>query len=263
MDLGLAGKRAFVSGSTQGIGYAVAEALLREGAAVVVNGRDEERVAAAAERLRAVVPGAEVTGLAADLADAGQTQRLLERLGDVDVLVNNVGTFEVKELADLTDEDWQRHVDLNLMSGVRLSRHLLPRMLAAGWGRVLFVGTESAVDVPAGMLHYGATKAAALALANGLAKLTRGTGVTVNTVLGGPTYSDGVAGTVRHLAEQQGVPEEALKAAIIGANRTTLLERFLEPAEVAHLVVYLASPLASATNGTALRADGGVLTTTV
>jgi NAD(P)-dependent dehydrogenase (short-subunit alcohol dehydrogenase family) len=151
--------------------------------------------------------------------------------------------------------------DVNLLSGVRLSRELLPGMLDAGWGRIIFVGSESGVNIPADMTHYGVTKAGMLALSNGLAKLTRGTGVTVNTILGGPTYSDGVASTVNNIAEAQGLSTEDLKAVIIGGNKTSLLERFIEPAEIANLAVYLSSPLSSATNGAAVRADGGVLTT--
>ncbi|MFC8732245.1 SDR family NAD(P)-dependent oxidoreductase [Luteimicrobium sp. NPDC057192] len=250
-----------MSGSTQGIGYAVAEALLGEGAAVVVNGRTEERVRTAVDTLRAVVPGSDVSGIAADVEDAEQVRRMLAALGEVDVLVNNVGVFEVKDFEDITDEDWQRHFDVNVMSGVRLSRHVLGGMLARGWGRILFVSSESGVDVPGDMTHYGVTKAGMLALGNGLAKLTRGTGVTVNTILGGPTYSDGVARAVEGLSRAQGVPVDDLKDAIAAGNRTSLLQRFIEPAEIASLAAYLASPLASATNGAAVRADGGVLTT--
>lgn len=261
MDLGLAGKRAFVSGSTQGIGFAIAQALLREGAEVVVNGRDQDRVRSAVDRLRAEVPGAVVSGIPADFADAAQVEDLLDRLGDVDVLVNNVGVFDVAPFDRITDDDWRRYLDVNLMSGVRLTRRLLGPMLARGWGRVLLISSESGVDVPADMTHYGVTKAGMIALGNGLAKTTRGTGVTVNTVLGGPTYSDGVARTVAGFARAQGVPEERLKSDLAAARTTSLLQRFLEPEEVAALVVYLASPRASATNGAALRADGGVLTT--
>jgi NAD(P)-dependent dehydrogenase (short-subunit alcohol dehydrogenase family) len=261
VDLGLAGKRAFVSGSTQGIGFAIAEALLREGVEVVVNGRDAGRVQGTVDRLRGAVPGAVVSGIPADFADAAQVEDLLDRLGDVDVLVNNVGVFEVAPFDRITDADWQRSLDVNLMSGVRLARRLLGPMLARGWGRVLFIASESGVDVPADMTHYGVTKAGMLALGNGLAKTTRGTGVTVNTVLGGPTYSDGVAETVAGIARAQDVPEEQLKGVLAVARTTSLLQRFLEPEEVAALVVYLASPRASATNGAALRADGGVLTT--
>lgn len=261
MDLQLTGKRAFVSGSTQGIGFAVARALLGEGASVVVNGRTADRTQDAVRRLQDEVPGAAVSAIPADFEDASQVARLLDELGDVDVLVNNVGVFDVAPFEQITDADWQRYVDVNLMSGVRLSRHLLPGMLARGWGRVLFVSSESGVDVPADMLHYGVTKAGVNALANGLAKLTGGTDVTVNTILGGPTYSDGVAATVERLAGTQGMDVADLKAAIVAGRTTSLLQRFIDPREIANLALYLASPLSSATNGAALRADGGVLTT--
>ncbi len=260
MDLQLHGRRAFVSGSTRGIGYAIARELAGEGAAVVLNGRDEDRLEAAVRRLGVEVPGADVSGLAADVADPAQVHALVDALGDVDILVNNVGLFGLAAFEDIADEEWQRYLDVNLVSGVRLSRHVLGGMLARGWGRILFVSSESGVNVPADMLHYGVTKAATLALANGLAKRTRGTAVTVNTILGGPTYSDGVADTVSELARAQAMEPDDLKAAIIGAHPTTLLERFLEPAEIAHLAAYLVSPLSSATNGAAVRADGGVLT---
>lgn len=259
MDLRLQEKRVFVSGSTEGIGFAVARACLAEGARVVVNGRTQESVEQAVSRLADVVPDGSVSGLAADLGDARQVRSLLDGLGEVDVLVNNVGTFGVEPFLDVTDETWEQYVQVNLMSGVRLSRALLGGMLERGWGRIVFVGTESAVDVPGDMVHYGATKAAALALANGLAKLTRGTGVTVNTVLGGPTWSDGVRRAVEGIAHAQGVPVPDLASALV--RPTSLVQRFLEPDEVAALVTYLASPLSAATNGAALRADGGVLTT--
>lgn len=260
MDLQLTNKRAFISGSTQGIGYSIAKALLREGVAVVINGREDSRVKQSVKDLEAEVPGGSVTGIATDFADAGQVQRLLDALGGVDILVNNVGLFELKPFGEIPDEDWARYFDVNVMSGVRLSRKLLPGMLDAGWGRVIFVGSESGVNIPADMTHYGVTKAGMLALSNGLAKLTRGTGVTVNTILGGPTYSDGVASTISDIAEAQRLSTEDLKAAIIGGNQTSLLERFIEPEEIANLTVYLSSPLSSATNGAAVRADGGVLT---
>lgn len=263
MDLGLTGKRAFVSGSTQGIGFAVAEALLAEGASVVVNGRTAGGVAAAVRRLEETVPGAEVSGIAADFTEPDQVRGLIETLGEVDVLVNNVGVFDVQAFQEVSDDAWQRYFDINVMSGVRLSRHALPGMLERGWGRVVFVSSESGVNVPADMTHYGTTKAGMLALANGLAKLTGGTGVTVNTVLGGPTYSDGVARAVEDLSRAQGVPAGQVRSAIEAANRTSLLQRFIEPAEIAHLVAYLAGSVSSATNGAALRADGGVLTTTL
>ncbi|MET0695053.1 MAG: SDR family NAD(P)-dependent oxidoreductase [Propionibacteriaceae bacterium] len=263
VDLQLVGKTAFVSGSTLGIGYAIAKGLLAEGASVVINGRDESRVNAAAERLRREVPGSEVSGLAADFGHAEQVRHLLESLGEVDILVNNVGLFEVAQFDAVSDDDWQRYLDVNVMSGVRLSRGLLSGMLARGWGRIIFVSSESGVNVPADMVHYGTTKAAMLALGNGLAKLTRGSGVTVNSILGGPTYSDGVADTVSQIAEAQAMDADELKVAIIAGNATSLLQRFIEPVEIASLALYLASPISSATNGAALRADGGVLTATL
>lgn len=261
MDLQLADKKVFVSGSTQGIGFAVAEACLAEGASVVVNGRREDRVADAVGRLRAAAPGGDVSGIATDLADPVQVRSLLETLGAVDVLVNNVGLFDVARFADIEDEDWSRYFEINVMSSVRLSRGLLEPMLEKGWGRIIFIGTESAVDVPGDMIHYGATKAAALALSNGLAKLTRGTGVTVNTVLGGPTYSDGVAAAVEQIAAAHAMSPDALKSSLVRSS--SLIQRFTEPAEIASLVAFLASPRSSATNGAALRADGGVLSTVI
>jgi NAD(P)-dependent dehydrogenase (short-subunit alcohol dehydrogenase family) len=259
VNLELSDKKVFVSGSTQGIGFAVAVACASEGAAVVLNGRSPERVADAVARLRSEVPEADVSGIASDLSNAAEAHALIEELGRVDVLVNNAGIFDVVPFAELDDAAWERSFEVNVMGAVRLSRQLLPAMLAEGWGRIIFIGTESAVDVPAGMIHYGASKAAALAVANGLAKLTRGTGVTVNTVLGGPTYSDGVSKQVEQIAAANSVSVHDLKSSLI--RDTSLLQRFIEPAEIAHLVAYLASPLSSATNGAALRADGGVLTT--
>jgi NAD(P)-dependent dehydrogenase (short-subunit alcohol dehydrogenase family) len=259
MDLQLTGKRAFISGSTRGIGHAVARVLAAEGADVVLHGRASDGVDRAVDGLRAEGHGVDVSGVAGDVADDEQVGRLLAAVGDVDVLVNNVGFFELRDFTATTDEDWRRVLDVNLMSAVRLSRRLLPGMLERGWGRVVMVSSESGVDVPADMVDYGVSKAALLALGNGLAKLTRGTQVTVNSILGGPTYSDGVASAVRSVAELQGLAEEDMKAAIAAGNTTSLVQRFLDPAELASLVAYLASPLSSATNGAALRADGGRL----
>ncbi|WP_433305121.1 SDR family NAD(P)-dependent oxidoreductase [Actinoplanes sp. CA-030573] len=261
MDLGLTGKTAFVSGSSRGIGYAIARALAAEGVDVVLNGRDPARLAAAVEALRREAPGVAVSGLAADFAEDEDVERLLGRLPDVDILINNVGIFELKPFELIEDDVWRRYFEVNVLGGVRLARRLLPAMLDRGWGRVVFVSSESGVDIPADMIHYGTSKTAMVSVGNGLAKLTKGTAVTVNSVLGGPTYSDGVAGTVRALAAARSVPEEEMKAAIIGANRTTLLGRFIEPAEIASAVTFLASPAASAINGSAMRVDGGVLTT--
>ncbi len=260
MDLRLRDQKAFISGSTQGIGYAIADALAAEGAEVTLNGRSADRVDAAVGRLRHERPGAIVSGVAADLSQAADVARLTRSLGEVDILINNAGLFGLADFASITDGEWRRYLEVNLMSGVRLSRALLGGMLERGAGRIVFISSESGVNVPGDMVHYGVTKAAMLALANGLAKLTRGTAVTVNTVLGGPTYSEGVAASVAAVADAQSLSAESMKAAIIGQNRTSLLERFIEPTEIASLVAYLSSPLAAATNGAALRADGGVLT---
>lgn len=260
MDLGLRGRTAFVSGSTQGIGYATAAALAAEGVSVTLNGRDSARVDDAVSRLRQEQPDAAVSGIAADFSRVDDVDRLLGALGEIDILVNNVGLFGLAAFAEIGDDDWRRYFEVNVLSGVRLSRRILPEMIERGWGRVVFVSSESGVNVPGDMVHYGTTKAAMTALGNGLAKLTRGTAVTVNTVLGGPTYSEGVAESVAAVAATRSIPTEQMRDAIIGQNATTLLERFLEPSEIANLVTYLASPRASATNGAALRADGGVLT---
>jgi NAD(P)-dependent dehydrogenase (short-subunit alcohol dehydrogenase family) len=211
-------------------------------------------------KLRSEVPGATVSGVAADFCEPAEVRHLLDSLEGIDILVNNVGFFEVKPFGEISDDDWGRYFDVNVLSGVRLSRAILPKMIGAGWGRIVFIGSESGVNIPADMTHYGVTKAGLLALSNGLAKLTRGTGVTVNTILGGPTYSDGVAETIEQIAKTQQLATGELKEAIIAENQTSLLERFIEPEEIANLAVYLASPLSSATNGAAVRADGGVLT---
>ena len=263
MDLQLTGKTAFISGSTQGIGYAVAALLAREGVAVTLHGRDAGKLAAAVAKLQDEVPGASVNGITADFADHAQVERLCAEMADVDILINNVGLFELKPFADITADEWRRYFEVNTLSGVLLAQRLLPGMLARGWGRIVFISSESGVNVPADMIHYGATKAAMMAVGNGLAKLTRGTAVTVNSVLGGPTYSDGVAATVGSIAAATGQSVDAMKQAIIGANTTSLLERFIEPAEIASMVAFLASPLASATNGAAVRVDGGVLTSVI
>ena len=260
MDLQLRGKTAFISGSTGGIGAAIARTLAAEGTRVIVNGRSEQAVRDAVAALRRMHPDVGHDGIVADFADPASVERLLGDLGAVDILVNNVGQFGLAQFESVSDDDWAHILEVNLMSGVRLSRHVLPGMLDRGWGRILFISSESGVNIPADMIHYGVTKAAMIALGNGLAKRTRGTAVTVNTILGGPTYSDGVATTIESIAADQAAPVDAVKASIIGRNTTTLLERFMEPEEIASLAAYLASPLASATNGAALRADGGVLT---
>jgi NAD(P)-dependent dehydrogenase (short-subunit alcohol dehydrogenase family) len=262
MDLQLKSRTAFVSGSTQGIGFAIAKQLLLEGANVIINGRTPETVDTIVSNLKEQVKGASVSGIAADFGNVHEVERLLNALPEIDILINNVGIFEIKSFVSIEDEDWENIIEVNVMSGVRLSRHVLPAMLLRKWGRIVFISSESGVNIPENMIHYGTTKSAMLSISNGLAKLTRGTQVTVNTILGGPTYSDGVANTVKHIAELQNVTEVQLKDNLIKTmNPTSLLQRFIEPSEIASLVVYLCSPLSVATNGAALRADGGVLTT--
>lgn len=262
MDLQLRSKTAFISGSTQGIGYAIARQLSAEGARVIINGRTAEKTAQAVARLQSEVGGADVSGIAADFSNTDEVQALINKLPDIDILINNVGVFDLKAFTDIDDATWTRFFEVNVMSGVRLSRALLPNMLARQWGRVLFISSESGVNIPENMIHYGMTKTAMLSVSAGLAKLTKGTAVTVNTILGGPTYSEGVAGAVAYLAGLQNRDVDAMKADLIKmTNPTSLLQRFIDPAEIANLATYLSSPLAVATNGSALRADGGVLTT--
>lgn len=262
MDLQLTSKTAFVSGSTQGIGYAIAQQLLREGATVIINGRTQEKTAAAVDRLQQEIPGARASGIAADFSDAAAVNRLLAALPEIDILINNVGVFELKAFTDIGDEDWMHIFEVNVMSGIRLSRYLLPKMLVKNEGRIIFISSESGINIPENMIHYGMTKTAMLAVSRGLSQLTKNTAVTVNTILGGPTYSDGVAGTIEQISAAQNLPVESVKAHIMQSfNPTSLLQRFINPAEIAHLAVYLSSPLSIATNGTALRADGGVLNT--
>jgi len=260
MDLQLRGKRAVVTGSTAGIGLAIAIDLAREGATVVVNGRTQRRVDAALARIRDEVREARVEAVAADLGTASGAQALIAQASDTDILVNNVGIFEAVPFERIDDASWLRLFETNVMSGVRLSRHYFPRMLQRGWGRVLFISSESALQIPAEMIHYGVTKTAQLALARGLAELTTGTQVTVNSVLPGPTRSEGVGAFVEGLARQQRKDAEQVERDFLRQMRpSSLLQRFAEPAEVAHLVAFLASPLAAATNGAALRVDGGVV----
>lgn len=262
MDLQLNAKTAFVSGSTQGIGFAIARQLLLEGASVIINGRTSERVTLAVQQLKQEIPDANVSGIAADFAKTNEVDELLNALPDIDILINNVGIFELKEFADITDEDWTRFFELNVMSGVRLSRVLLNKMIAKNQGRIIFISSEAGINVPGNMIHYGMTKTAMLSLSRGLAALTKDTAVTVNTILGGPTYSEGVAAVVEQIAAAQHLPVEQVKSNLFKTlNPASLLQRFIEPTEIANLVVYLSSSLSSATNGASLRADGGLLNT--
>ena len=260
MDLGLSGKTALVTGSTAGIGLATAIGLAREGAHVILNGRKEERLQRAREQVLQAVPGAKISGVAADFSGAAGAEAVTRAFPDVDVLVNNVGIFEPKAFEQIPDEDWLRFFETNVMSGVRLSRHYFPKMRAKNWGRIVFVSSESAVQIPSEMIHYGMTKTAQVAVARGLAELTTGTGVTVNTVLPGPTFSEGVGQFVSDLARTQGMDTKAVERDFfINARPTSIMKRFATSEEVANLILYVCSTKASATNGAALRVDGGVV----
>lgn len=260
MDLRLKGKSAFISGSTQGIGFAIAQQLLHEGVSVTINGRQHSKTEQAKEKLQKQYPQTNTSAIVADFSKKDEVESLLEQLTDVDILINNVGIFEVKPFQNITDEDWYNYFEINVLSSVRLSRKLLPQMIDKNWGRIIFISSESGVNVPENMIHYGATKSAMSAIANGLSKLTKGTEVTVNTILGGPTFSDGVAEVVEHIAHAQNLDLEQMKYIILKQSAPDiLLQRFINPAEIASLVTYLSSPLSIATNGTSLRADSGLL----
>lgn len=260
MDLQLTGKRALVTGSTAGIGYAIAESLAREGADVVVTGRTRERVNSALARITKTVPGAHVSGVAADLGTDSGYRTAVDEFPDVDILVNNLGIFEPKPFDNITDDDWRRFFEVNVLSGVRFSRHYLPHMRDRNWGRIIFISSESAIQIPAEMIHYGFTKTAQLAVARGLAETTTGSGVTVNSVLPGPTASEGVTTFIQQMAEAAGAGEGAIEQEFFRTTRpSSLLKRFETPEEIAALVTFVASPLASAINGAALRVDGGVV----
>ncbi len=262
MDLQLKDKTALITGSTAGIGYAIAESLGREGARVIVNGRSQPRVDAALAKLRALTLRAD--GIAADIGTRDGAALAIRRFPSVDILVNNMGIFEPKLFESIPDADWFRLFEVNVMSGVRLSRHYLPRMREAGWGRIVFVSSESAIQIPTEMIHYGMTKTAQLAISRGLAETTAGTGVTVNAVLPGPTASEGVEEFVERLAEDRRTDRAAVEQEFFRNIRpTSLLGRFAAPEEVAALVTFVCSPLSSATNGAALRVDGGVLRSAV
>ena len=260
MDLQLKGKRALVTGSTAGIGYAIAEALANEGAMVIVNGRTKQRVDEAADRLRASGVSTDIQSLAVDLGTAAGTREATTRFGDVDILVNNLGIFEPKPFEQISDEDWFRFFEVNVLSGVRLSRHYLPRMKQKNWGRILFISSESALQIPSEMIHYGMTKTAQLAIARGMAETTIGTNVTVNAILPGPTASEGVTQFVDHLASsKQSSREQVEKDFFEHMRPTSIIKRFEKPEEIAALVAFIASPLSAAINGAALRVDGGVV----
>jgi NAD(P)-dependent dehydrogenase (short-subunit alcohol dehydrogenase family) len=260
MDFGLKGKRALVTGSTAGIGLAIAKALAAEGAHVIVNGRTEARVAHAVETLRHEIAGAAVEGVTGDLGTAQGCEALIAQLPEVDILVNNLGIFEPKPFEQIPDEDWLRFFEVNVLSGIRLSRHYMAGMRSRNWGRIVFISSESGLQIPTEMIHYGMTKTAQIAVARGLAETLAGTGVTVNSVLPGPTASEGVGEFVAQLAAGQGVDVATVEREFFSTARpTSLIQRFATTEEVAAMVAYLCSTQASATTGAAMRVDGGVV----
>ena len=258
MDYQLTGKLCLVSGSTAGIGLAIATALAGEGAEVIINGRTDDRVAEAIDQIRKNFPEAKLKAFAGDLSTVEQVTELDARFQRLDVLVNNLGSFEPKPFEKLTDEDWRKVIETNFFSGLRLSRTFLPGMLNRNWGRIIFISSESGVNIPVEMIQYGVTKTMQIALARGLAETTKGTGVTVNSVLPGPTWSEGVEVFLKKMSGGKS-REEAEKGFFETVRPSSLLQRFASVEEVANLVAYVASPLSSATNGAALRVDGGVV----
>ena len=260
MKIDLSGKTALVTGSTSGIGFAIAKGLAGSGADVVINGRSQDKVDASVRRLEGA--GGKVRGVAADVSTPAGCEALVAALPEVDILINNAGIFEPKGFFDIPDEDWTRFYEVNVMSGVRLSRAYLQGMMKRNWGRIIFISSESGLSIPTEMIHYGMTKTAQLAIARGLAQIARGTGVTVNSVLPGPTMSEGVETFVKDLARQNGQSVDEAAANFVKQHRpTSLLQRFASVEEIANMVVYVASKEASATDGAALRVEGGIVST--
>lgn len=258
MNYQLSGKTALVTGSTMGIGFEIAKMLAQEGVSVVINGRSSERVDHAIAKIKEAHPSAKLIAMPADLSESHDLEKLLREVDEVDILVNNLGIYEVKQFTDISDEDWLHIFNVNVMSGVKLSRHYLPKMLKRNSGRILFISSESGLQIPVEMIHYGMTKAAQLAVARGLAETTAGTNVTVNSVLPGPTRSEGVEHFIQNFAQQNDLTAEQVEKNFFATVRpTSLLKRFITTEEIAAMVVYLCSPLSSATNGASIRVDGG------
>lgn len=262
MKIDLSGTTAIVTGSTGGIGLAIARGLAGSGASVVVNGRTQAKADAAAAAIVQAVPGAKARGVAADVSTAEGCATLVAAVPDTDILINNAGIFEPKDFFDIPDADWTRFFEVNVMSGVRLSRAYMPGMLKRNWGRIVFISSESGLNIPSEMIHYGMSKTAQLSVSRGLAELTKGTNVTVNSVLPGPTMSEGVETFVKDLAKQNGQSVDEAASQFVKQHRgTSLIQRFATVDEIANMVVYVSSREASATNGAALRAEGGIIQT--
>lgn len=260
MNLQLNNKTALVTGSTTGIGFAIAKSLATEEANVIVNGRNQDRVNTAVKQIKSETGNPNIFGAVADLYSADGVTSIVSQYPDVDILVNNVGVAEPKAFQNIPDEEWLDIYKINVLSGVRLSRAYLDNMLVANWGRIIFISSESAVQIPAEMIQYGVSKTAQLALSRGLAEMTAGTAVTVNSVLPGPTSTEAITHFLKSTAQQQGISETEMEKVFFTSMRgTSLLKRFIKPEEIANLVTYVASPLSAATNGAALRADGGVI----
>lgn len=258
MDLQLKGKTAFISGSTAGIGFGVAKIFLQEGAAVVINGRSDESLTKAIQSLQSVFPQGKVDGIACDFSHPEEVESLLEKLPEINILINNVGIYTSQSFAETTDKNWTDQMEVNIMSGVRLSRYLLPKMISKNWGRIVFVSSECATLVPADLIAYSTTKTALLGVSRGLAQLTKGTGVTVNTVLPGSTMTEGAELFLQNLAKKENKSLSTVEKDFFTEVRTSsLLQRFASVEEVANTIVYFSSPIASATNGAAIKLDGG------
>jgi NAD(P)-dependent dehydrogenase (short-subunit alcohol dehydrogenase family) len=260
MDLKLSDKVAFVSGSTAGIGFAIAKRLLIEGAQVIINGRTDKSINEAILQLTSEIPQAKISGITADFSKADEVHKLIQALPEIDILINNAGIFEPKAFVDIPDEDWFRLFEVNVMSGIRLARHVFPKMLAKNEGRIIFISSESGVFIPDEMIHYGMTKTAQIAVSRGLAELTKGTNITVNSILPGPTKSKGVGTFIEDLSKVNNISiEEVEKDFFKNMRPTSLIQRFASVEEVADTVAYYVSPLASATNGASIRVEGGLV----
>jgi len=260
MDLKIENKVALVTGSTQGIGFATAKKLCEEGARVIINGRNEEGVQNAIQKIKDEQKEAKVSGIVADLKDEDGCKKLINELESIDILVNNLGIFEPRDFIEISNDEWLHMFNVNVMSGVRLSQHYLPKMLEKNWGRIIFISSESALQIPKEMIHYGVTKTAQVSLGRGIAEITKGTGVTSNSIIVGPSNSEGVTQFMEDLAKEQGKTFEEIEKFFFDEVRpTSLLQRFCKVEEIANMIVYISSDNASATNGSLLRVDGGVV----